>query len=91
MVPSEPPLPLHGERVKHLLEGVHQSRSDPARIYISRVMLYANFLCPCNASVMRDTICHHLQDTVNRLSKEELVAWIFDSQAIPAPIVPEET
>lgn len=72
--------------MKHLLAGAVESRSETGRVYQPRILLQANFLCPCNGSVMRDSICAHLQELVNSMPIEELRAWIYDAQVVPREV-----
>jgi len=78
------------ERVKHLLDGAIESRSEAGRTYFARVILQANFLCTCNGSIMRDVLCAHLKELVLSLTLEELQAWVLDSQVIPSDISPAD-
>lgn len=84
------PMVLHFERLKCLLEGTVQSRSDKDRQYHPRIILQANILDTCDGSIMRDSVCVHLKALLECLTKEELIEWVIESQAIPPPIAPEE-
>lgn len=77
---------LHMERTMFLLEGTVQSRSDKDRQYRPRIVLNANFLCTCDGSIMRDSICVHLRALLENMDRDELVQFILDAQTIPEPM-----
>lgn len=81
---------LRVTRTRSILEGAVQSRSDPERQYLPRIILSSNILDTCNGSQMRGVVCAHVRDLVQSLSKEELVAWILDSHTVPPPFNPDE-
>lgn len=89
-MPDESALVLHVGRTKFMLEGVVESASEPDRNHQPRILLSANFLCTCDGSQMRDSICKHLKAILEMISAEELRTWICEAQAIPPPIAPTE-
>lgn len=80
---SQPPILIHLERTKSILDGVVVSRSDESREYVARIMLRSSLLCSCISSQTRGKPCVHLKTLLDGLETSELRQWVLDSQADP--------
>lgn len=82
--PALPPEVLDFERVKHIVAGSLQSRSDPERTYAARFILDANAFCACPDSSIRRHMCVHLRELLKNMDAEELREWVIDSTTVEA-------
>ncbi len=64
------------ERVRHILAGSIESRSEPGRQYQARIILEADVLCSCASMALRDNPCEHLKELYRQLDLIDTRRWI---------------
>jgi hypothetical protein len=85
-----PPIILEKERVKHLLAGTVQSRTDPETSYGVRIILDADALCVCKQCTIRGKVCPHIPALIDNLSETEVKRWVKDALRVGMPSDHEE-
>lgn len=77
-----PPQVLDFERVRHVVAGTVQSRTDPERSYSARFIMQVDAFDACPDCSIKGNFCIHLKALLYSMDLKTIREWILDSTTV---------